>query len=373
MDKRTLTLELKDAARGLGFQLAGVCAATEPPGIDRFHEWIRRGYAAGMSFLNDRAAAYEHPNSILDGVRFLVMLGMSYRTDDPPEPGSGEGRVSRYAWGRVDYHDLIHAKLKQLAVRARELCPAAKFRGVVDTAPLLERDFARLAGLGWIGKNTLLLNRELGSWFFLAALLTDQELECDAPFETDHCGSCRVCLDACPTRAFVEPHVLDASRCISYLTIEHRGSLPDGRQPDLANWVFGCDICQEVCPWNRKAAASDEPLFAPDRSLTPLDLVSLFACDEPRFREMFRHTPMWRTKRRGLLRNAAVVLGNQQFTGAIDALATGLNDSEPSVREACEWALGRMDNPRAKQILRQTLSKGADAPAVSSGSQPSEP
>jgi epoxyqueuosine reductase len=373
MDKQELTLELKDAARGLGFQLTGVCAATEPPGLDRFREWIRRGYAAGMRFLTDRTAAYEHPNSILDGVRSLVMLGMSYRTEEPLEPGSGEGRVSRYAWGRVDYHDLIHAKLKQLAVRARELCPTAKFRGVVDTAPLLERDFARLAGLGWIGKNTLLLNRELGSWFFLAALLTDQELECDAPFETDHCGSCRACLDACPTHAFVEPLVLDASRCISYLTIEHRGPLNEGRQPDLANWVFGCDVCQEVCPWNRRAAASGEPLFAPDRSLVPLDLVRLLSCDEPHFREMFRHTPLWRAKRHGLLRNAAIVLGNQRHAAAIEALETGLKDSEPSVQEACAWALGRMDDPRANEILRQARSNQASARATSSGSQPSEP
>ena len=201
--------------------MAGVCPAAAPAGIDRFQEWLAAGYAGQMHYLPDRAAAYEHPRHVLEGARSIVMLAMVYRTAEPSEPPPGSGRISRYAWGS-DYHDLIRGRLNELADFLQRESPAAKARGVVDTAPLFEREFAELSGLGWVGKNTLLLNRQLGSWFFLAALLTDLELEYDAPQATDHCGTCRACLDACPTGAFVAPYLLDARRCISYLTIELR-------------------------------------------------------------------------------------------------------------------------------------------------------
>ena len=194
----------------------------------RLDEWLAAGYAGQMHYLADRREAYGDPNRVLDGVRSIVMLAMNYRTAEPAKPQAGEGRVSRYAWGDADYHDLIHERLDQLAEFLRSSVPEARVRGVVDTAPLLEREFAQLAGLGWIGKNTLLLNRDEGSWFFLAALLTDIELAYDSPHETDHCGTCRACLDACPTDAFPQPYVLDASRCISYLTIELRDAIPTG-------------------------------------------------------------------------------------------------------------------------------------------------
>ena len=181
-----------------------------------------------MSYLPDRAEAYADPNRVLEGVRSLMMLAMPYRTKEPAAGAAGHGRVSRYAWGPVDYHDVIHARLHQLADLLRALVPESKARGVVDTAPLLEREFAQLAGLGWIGKHTLLINKPAGSYFFLAALLTDQELTPDEPFAADHCGTCRACLDACPTGAFPQPYVLDATRCISYLTIELRGPIPGG-------------------------------------------------------------------------------------------------------------------------------------------------
>ena len=208
-------------------------------------------------------------------------------------------------------------------------------RGVVDTAPLLEREFAELAGLGWIGKNTLLINRREGSWFFLAALLTDLDIEQDLSRETDHCGTCRACLDACPTGAFPQPYALDASRCISYLTIELRESMPPDLRKGVGDWLFGCDVCQDVCPWNSRAPRSQRHEFMPRDDSNPVDIIALFDLDESAFRRRFRHTPLWRAKRRGLLRNAAVVLGNHPIPTALPALIGGLNDGEPLVRGAC--------------------------------------
>ena len=234
-------------------RLPGCCAA----GAARLDEWLAAGYAGQMHYLADRRDAYGDPNRVLDGVRSVVMLAMNYRTAEPAGPASragprfaicvGRGRLPRFdprAAGSVG------------GVPAAIVSPEARVRGVVDTAPLLEREFAQLAGLGWIGKNTLLLNRDEGSWFFLAALLTDIELAYDAPHETDHCGTCRACLDACPTDAFPQPYVLDASRCISYLTIELRDAMPTELRPGMGEWVFGCDVCQDVCPWNSRAPLS---------------------------------------------------------------------------------------------------------------------
>ena len=340
-----LTSALKARARQAGFALVGVCPAVSPAGLHRFHAWLDAGYAGEMHYLTARRDAYEHPRYVLDGVRSLVMLGMHYRTADPVECGSGQGRISRYAWGAADYHDVIHDRLRQLAVWLRERAPGASVRGVVDTAPLLEREFARLAGLGWIGKNTLLIHRDAGSWFFLAALLTDLELDYDPPYERDYCGTCRACLDACPTGAFPEPYVLDATRCISYLTIELRSSVALPLRSEIGDWVFGCDICQEVCPWNRRAPASSEAVFAPAPESNPVLLADLLAMTESDFRTRFRRTPLWRAKRRGLLRNAAIAAGNQRAPELLDALIRGLSDPEPLVRDACAWALEQHYRP----------------------------
>jgi epoxyqueuosine reductase len=351
MDVQTITDELKQRAAELGFSLCGVTPAVAPPGVARFDAWLAAGYAGQMHYLADRRDAYSHPKHVLDGARCVVMLAMGYRTAEPAVARPGEGRVSRYAWGGADYHDLVRQRLDALAELLSARVPAARVRGVVDTAPVLEREFAQLAGLGWIGKNTLLLNREHGSWFFLAALLTDMELAYDAPHAMDHCGTCRACLDACPTGAFPQPYVLDATRCISYLTIELRDSIPAELRPGVGDWLFGCDVCQEVCPWNSRAPVSDEPAFAPRAVSNPVDLIELFALDDEAFRERFRHTPLWRAKRRGILRNAAIALGNRPTPQAIPALVRGLNDDEPLVRAACAWALGRFAQPTARRAL----------------------
>lgn len=361
MDRGAFTDEIKQRASELGFSLCGVCPAVAPPGAARFDEWLATGYAGQMHYLADRREAYHDPNHVLDGVRSVVMLAIGYRTSEPAAPQAGQGRVSRYAWGESDYHDVIRDRLKKLANFVRDGGPAARVRGVVDTAPVLEREFAQLAGLGWIGKNTLLLNRHEGSWFFLAALLTDLELMYDEAHETDHCGTCRACLDACPTGAFPQPYVLDASRCISYLTIELRDAIPVELRAGVGDWVFGCDVCQEVCPWNARAPQSRQAEFAPREDSNPMDLIALFDLDDAAFRERFRHTPLWRPKRRGILRNAAIALGNRPTPEALPALVRGLSDHEPLVRSACAWALGQYSQAAARHALENRRSVEADA------------
>ncbi len=351
MDRVELTRELKKRADGVGFSLCGVCPAVSPPGAARLDEWLAAGYAGQMSYLADRREAYGDPNRVLDGVRSIVMLAMNYRTVEPVAAQEGQGRISRYAWGEADYHDLIRERLDLLMEFLRSSSPSAHVRGVVDTAPFLEREFAELAGLGWVGKNTLLINRYQGSWFFLAAVLTDIELSYDSTQESDHCGTCRACLDACPTDAFPQPYVLDASRCVSYLTIELREAVPEELRSGIGDWLFGCDICQGVCPWNSKSPLCREPGFAPREDSNPIDLISLFELNEPAFRARFRHTPLWRPKRRGILRNAAIVLGNRPTATAVPALIRGLNDAEPLVRGACAWALGRHYTVEAQNAL----------------------
>jgi epoxyqueuosine reductase len=284
-------------------------------------------------------------------VRSVVMVGMNYANGvsascvapSPPPPFSpSQGKVARYARGH-DYHQVLWRKLGQLLEWIQGETPSCRGRGVVDTAPLLERDVARRAGLGWFGKNTMLLNKRLGSYFFLGALLLDLELTADPPHEASHCGTCTACLDACPTQAFVEPGVLDSRRCISYLTIELRGPIPEELRAPMGDWLFGCDVCQEVCPWNHKAPPGMEPALQPRDDLTSINLAELLTLSEEQFRQRFRGTALMRTKRRGLLRNAAIVLGNQRDSAALPALHQALADPDAVVREAVHWAIEKIE------------------------------
>lgn len=336
-----LEANLKHWARELGFELAGIAAATPADTFDRFRDWLDQGFAGEMTYLHRHAETRRHPASVLPEVRSVVMLGMNYKPAEEPAEASAPGRVARYARG-LDYHDVLRQRLNQLLARVQAEVPGCRGRGVVDTAPLLERDFARRAGLGWFGKNTMLLNKRLGSYFFLAALLLDVELRPDPAHETSHCGTCTACLDACPTRAFVGPGLLDARRCISYLTIELKGPVPPELRAGVGDWLFGCDVCQEVCPWNRKAPAATEPAFAGRPDLVAVDAVELLGLTEEAFRHRFRSTALWRPRRRGLLRNAALVLGNRGDPAALPALRRALHDSEPLVRDAARWAIGRI-------------------------------
>lgn len=340
-----LTESLKSEAQRFGFSLAGACPAVSPTGFSRLSDWIEQDYAGEMDYFRRRQHAYQHPKHVMANTKSILVLGLNYRTIDPVSSVPGSGRISRYAWGSNDYHNLIREKLQSLKHSAETLLSQmgiqkAQIRGIVDTAPFLEREFAWLAGLGWFAKNTMLIHPKEGSWFFLAALLMDCLLEYDPPFAGQHCGTCTACLDVCPTNAFVEPGMMDAKRCISYLTIEHKTAIPVELRKGIGEWVFGCDLCQEVCPWNRKAPKSTEADFFPLDDHNPINLRELFKLTDQQFRDQFRKTPLWRPRRRGILRNAAIVLGNHPATENLPALQMGLNDSEPLIRGACAWALG---------------------------------
>jgi epoxyqueuosine reductase len=340
-----LETRIKEQAHALGFELAGIAAATPADGFDRLRAWLVQGFAGEMAYMDRYAEPRRHPSSILPEVRSVVMVGMNYNpgvTDQERDADSSiSGRIARYARG-ADYHDILRGRLKQLLAWIQQEEPNCRGRAVVDTAPLLERDFARRAGLGWFGKNTMLINKRLGSYFFLGALLLDLELSADPVHETSHCGTCTACLDACPTKAFPAPGQLDSRRCISYLTIELRGPIPEELREQMGDWLFGCDVCQEVCPWNRKAPPGTEPAFRPVPDLEAAGPVELLSLSDAEFRRRFGGTALTRTRRRGLLRNAAIVLGNQGDASVLPALRCALEDSEPLVREAAAWAIARI-------------------------------
>lgn len=346
-----LTERLKAEARRLGFDLVGVAPAVVPPGYGRYLEWLEKGHAAGMAYLERRAEARGDPRSILDGARSVVVVGMIYGRRETSTLGPTQGKVARYARGG-DYHEVIWRKLEALLGWLKVERPDAIGRAVCDTAPLLERDFARLAGLGWIGKNTCLIDRKAGSFTVLGALLVDLELGYDTPFEPDHCGTCTRCLDACPTDAFDGPYQLDARRCISYWTIEHKGPIPDGPAENLGDWAFGCDICQDVCPWNRKAPAGREPALDPRPEWVNPDLIGWLTRDPAAFSKALKGTALARPKRSGLVRNAALILGTRRVAEAVPALIDRLRDADPVVRGASAWALARIGSADALPALR---------------------
>jgi epoxyqueuosine reductase len=335
---------LKQAALDIGFDLVGIARAGTPETLEQLQEWLNAGYSGEMAYLESRRDAYATPGHVLAGVRSIIVAALNYCSVDPAaRHATHEALVSRYAWGSQDYHAVMRDKLGRLADALHGLSHGCRTRCVVDTAPLLERDVARLAGLGWFGKNTMLLNKRIGSWFFLGAVLTDVELQPDAPHETAHCGTCTRCLDACPTDAFVEPYVLDATKCISYLTIELRNRpIPDALRPGIGDWLFGCDVCQDVCPWNRKAPRSSAPAFQPRPDLAPADCIELLALTESEFQERYGATPLERPGRNGIVRNACIVLGNACCQDAIPALQRARSDGDVVVREAAEWALAQI-------------------------------
>lgn len=334
----SLESRLKSEAVARGFALAGIAPATEADGFPKFAEWLDRGFAGEMDYLHEQRDERRHPNSILDNVRSVLMLGMEYGRESTI--ANPQARVAKYAQG-PEYHRFIWDRMNDLAAWLEAAAPGCAARAVADTAPLLERDFARRAGLGWIGKNTLLIHPQRGSFLFLGAVLTDLELQPDAPFTGSHCGTCTACLDACPTQAFPQPHVLDARKCISYLTIELRSPIPEELREPMGNWLWGCDVCQDVCPWNRKPPG--DVVFPHDPALESLDAIELLGLDEAAFRDRFKKTSLWRNRRPGLLRNAAIVLGNTGDAAALPALRQALAD-HPLIAEAAAWAVARIES-----------------------------
>jgi epoxyqueuosine reductase len=336
-----LESRLKARAYGLGFDLAGVATLGPAESAAEFDAWLARGFAGEMSYLEQNIDVRHDSSRAEPGMRSALVVAMNYGGTAP------DGPVARYARGE-DYHRVMWDKLDELGKWLHGEI-GARHRAYVDTAPILERDLAQRAGLGWFGKNTNLLNPKLGSFFFLGALFTDAELRADAPFVSDHCGTCRACLDACPTSAFSEARVLDATKCISYLTIELRSDIPEPLRAPIGDLLYGCDICQSVCPWNEKfARAATEPAFAPREALEGKDARTLarelLAMDDDAYAVAFRGSAMKRAKRRGLARNAAVVLGNVGTADDLPVLATALAaDPDAMVRSHAVWAIAQIE------------------------------
>jgi epoxyqueuosine reductase len=384
MDDRLLPAEtawIRERAQALGFEVCGVAPAEKFPELEHFSDWLDRGYAGEMKYLEDPRRL--DPRSPMPGVRSLIVCALNYNSGLPYsteikncENASDvpRGWISRYAWGD-DYHEVLWEKLNRLVAEMRSHFPEPfEVRAYVDTGPVHERAAAKYAGLGWLAKNTLLINQSLGSWLFLGVVLTSLPLTpalgpADVP-PADRCGTCRRCLEACPTQAFVEPYVLDASRCISYMTIELRGAIPEEFREAMGKHIFGCDICQDVCPWNGKSPRTELGEFKPralaanddganEETLFLPDLLRIASLTQEQFRKRFRGSPVKRTKWRGLVRNACIALGNQRVEAGSDKFREitrtlqNLSDcSDAAIAESARWALLRIQPDRKAQLPR---------------------
>ncbi len=342
---------VKEAALAAGFDLCGVAPATDSQELEHFPEWIAAGRAGEMKYMESRDDQGELKRASLSRVapwaRSVIVCAINYNTANPYSTqvkDSSRGWISRYAWSREDYHDAVLRRLKlvERAIWGGDTCPPnLTTRSYVDTGPIVERVFAKYAGMGWIGKNTCIINQKKGSWLFLGVILTSLELEPDLP-APDRCGTCTRCIEACPTDAIPAPYQLDSNKCISYLTIEKRGPIAEELREGMGQHVFGCDICQDVCPWNRKAPVSETPEFQPRSGLFNPALAWLAEMSAEEFRETFRGSPIRRTKRTGLRRNAAIAMGNSgnpEFLTVLDRMS---EDEDECVSGAARWAKQRL-------------------------------
>lgn len=354
----TLSESIKAEALRLGFSAARVAPVARAAHAQAYRNWIAADMHGLMGYMAKEPERREDPAHVFAGARSAVVVALNYYVPTPDCPSPLHGEICRYARGG-DYHEAMWARLNALMDYVRTLRPEANGRGYVDTAPILERDLAAASGLGWIGRNTCLITPGVGSWYFLGELLLDIPLTPDAPIG-DHCGTCRKCLDACPTGAFVGPHTLDARRCISYLTIELKGPIPRDLRPLIGHRIYGCDVCQDVCPHNKWQTEHADPALLSREGLDAPDLPELLALDDAGFRERFRGSAIKRTKRRGLLRNVCVALGNSGDARAVPPLLAALGDEEPLIRGHAAWALGRLGGADAVQGLRSALQAEAD-------------
>ncbi|HEV2854883.1 MAG TPA: tRNA epoxyqueuosine(34) reductase QueG [Thermoanaerobaculia bacterium] len=359
---------LKSWALEAGFDRAGVAGLEPLERGEALVRWLARGDQAGMEYLGRRTEARLDPSRIFPGARSVLCVALQYHPlyrgggeRQPEPPGDLWRRVARYARG-ADYHDVMSIRLRELEDRIRQAFPGCETRRYVDTGPVLERELAARAGMGAVGKNTMLLHPEGGSWFLLGEIFLSLDVApatLDPPL-TDLCGSCTLCLEACPTGALPEPYRLDSNRCISYWTIEHRGPLPPEARRAVGSWVFGCDVCQEVCPWNAEPAGAVHPEMELPPERAELDLARLLRLPREEYVERFRGSPMKRAKLEGLQRNAAVAMGNRLERRYAGPLAEALREGEPLVRGHAAWALGRIGGGEARRALEEALEREPD-------------
>ena len=351
-----LSALIRNHALTLGFDLVGISPAESYYGeADLFERWLGRGYAGEMSYLERGLSKRKELDTVLSGAKSVVSCAVNYNTENPlSTEASGGGWISRYAWGD-DYHDVMGKMLGELADYITGLCPEeVGVRAYVDTGPVLEKVHASHSGIGWVGKNTCLINQQVGSWLFLGEVITDIELDYDTAVE-DRCGTCTRCIDACPTDAIVEPYVLDARRCISYLTIELKGKIPLELREGVENNVFGCDVCQDVCPWNSKALFTLKENFRPREKLLNPEFKWLLGLDGDGFRDVFRKSPVKRAKRRGFMRNILVAVGNSGNKEYIKYVRNLICDDEPIIRAHAVWALCRLEGEDCLVELERLL------------------
>jgi epoxyqueuosine reductase len=362
-DRSAASESIRRRALELGFELLGIAPAQPPTNAAYFLTWLERGYAGEMTYLTrpDTIRRRLDPQQALTGARAVICVAMNYNNgDSDPSDDPSQPVVARYARG-ADYHGVFEERLEKLTQSMTDLLGGdVRTLCYVDYGPVLERDHAQRAGLGWIGKNTMLINPKIGSYFFLGVVLTNADIESDEPFLSDHCGTCDRCIVACPTGAIRSPRELDSRLCISYLTIELRGPIPRDLRKLIGNRIFGCDICQETCPWNREAPSTKEPQFEPRLSTTGSSLIELLELTEDGFKERFGDTPVARAKRRGLLRNVAVALGNWGDPSVVHSLVRALDDREPLVRGHAAWALGQTGGRTAHTGLQARLQQEED-------------
>jgi epoxyqueuosine reductase len=354
----SLEKQIQSQAAALGFTLCGFVRLAPLPREQFFTDWLAQGHAAEMTYLARDPQRRIDPRIPFPQAKSVICLGYPYAPPHLPEIDWRQelrGRIAAYAAG-LDYHDTIKAKLQTLVAYLQERIPGLWARPYVDTGPLFEREWAYRSGLGWFGKNTMLLHKGAGSWFFLAEILVNIELEGEG-IPQAHCGTCTRCLTDCPTSALEEGYILKAPLCISYLTIEHRGPIPHELRPKMGNWIFGCDVCQDVCPWNKKFATPQAELI---KELLP-SLSELMTLDEAGFRVRFNRSAIRRTKRRGLLRNVAIALGNSGNPEAIPILQTALHDPEPLIRGHAAWALGQFQEKEARVALQHHRDRETDS------------
>jgi epoxyqueuosine reductase len=363
MATQPLAEQIKAQGLALGFDLVGISAVQEPLHGAAFSEWLRRELHGEMAYMARTAHLRLHPGQCVPWARSVVSVALNYNTPfaRDAEGGRLRGWISRYAWGD-DYHEVMQSKLDRLlAFVRREAGTEVEGRIFVDAGPVLDRESGARAGLGWFGKNTNLLSMKIGSFFVLGELFLSLALPPDRSVR-DRCGQCRLCLDACPTNAFVGPYVLDARKCVSYLTIELKGPIPRALRPLMGTHIFGCDICQDVCPYNTKCRPTHEAAFQPRTGLHAPELIPLLQLTEETFKARFRGSPILRAKRRGFLRNVCVALGNLGRVEAVPALAEALaSDPEFLVRGHAAWALGRIGGPDALAALEDAREREDDA------------
>lgn len=352
MDVIAVSERIKSLAAEAGFELCGIAPVQNFPELSSFPEWIAKGHAGEMKYLESRDDSGQLRRASLKSVFpwawSVVVCAVNYNTAHPYSTqvhDPARGWISRYAWSTEDYHDSVLRRLRQVEWKIKELCAPDQIetRSYVDTGPIVERVYAKYAGIGWLGKNTCLINQKVGSWLFLGVIITSLELTPDLP-APDRCGTCTRCIDACPTHAFVAPHQLDSNKCIAYLTIEKRGAIPEEFREGIGHQVFGCDICQDVCPWNRKAPATNKAEFQPREGFVNPALDWLAEISEEEFREVFRGSPVKRAKRNGLRRNALIAIGNGGDLSLVTNAERAMNDPDLAIAEAAQWAMKRLKN-----------------------------